>query len=381
MTGFRRTADLPILTLAGAPRERGRVHGENFRGLIHDWNARWRDDIGSDTGQKPDAYIRDLVQANGFASAAERHAPDLLEEVAGLAEGAAVDYQTMFAHQLADEDWWFRLFHRPGTPGQRGEACSALALWESDSGKTLLAQNMDTPAFWDGFQVLLRIRDAAGLETLVFTVAGTIALCGLNHRGVGVCCNTLLQCDHSPHGLPVAFVVRGVLARTTREAAAAFVRQVPHASGQNYLIGGPDGATDLEASAGEVCEYAPCPGAGRVFHTNHPLVNGNQAMMRQRLAAMPPAQREAFLVRSTTLERFATLQAGLGPASDWRLDGDGVKALLSTPPVCVEKSATRITLGCAVMDLSSRPRLELAPGPPNATDFRVHTFGEALHGG
>ncbi len=67
--------------------------------------------------------------------------------------------------------------------------------------------------------------------------------------GVALCCNTLSQLPIHRQGLPVAFAVRGVLECDDRAAAHAYLASVPHASGQNYLIGDSVGIADYECSA------------------------------------------------------------------------------------------------------------------------------------
>ena len=53
----------------------------------------------------------------------------------------------------------------------------------------------------------------------------------------------------------------------------AFLRSVPHATGQNYVIGAPGAAGSFESSAGGVAEYRPANAWPVLFHTNHPLAS------------------------------------------------------------------------------------------------------------
>src|SRR5438034_663001 len=82
-----------------------------------------------------------------------------------------------------------------------------------ERGGALLAQNMDLPEVMDGGQTILRSTAPDGTRTVVLTAAGMIGLTGCSSAGVGVCVNTLSMLNHSPDGLPVAFVVRGLLER------------------------------------------------------------------------------------------------------------------------------------------------------------------------
>lgn len=70
-------------------------------------------------------------------------------------------------------------------------------------------------------------------------------------------------------------VIRALLAQPTQAEAVAFCLEVPHASGQNYTIGGPDGSvTMVEGSAdGAATVAAAAPGEQLKWlaHANHPL--------------------------------------------------------------------------------------------------------------
>lgn len=366
---LRRSADIRMLKLSGPPRERGRQHGEAARELIRMMDARWRDDVNRDLNLHPDDYARRLVDETGFVDAARRHAPDLLEEVEGIAEGAGLNFRAAFARQLADEDWWFRFELKYGADS--GEQCSSLGVFGQADGSTIVAQNMDTPSYWDDGQVLLHHVYPDGLEVLVFTAAGSLALCGLNNCGVGICCNTILQCNHSQQGLPEQFVVRSVLEQHHLADAVGFIQATSHASPQNYILGDRQRVVDLEVSANQVAEFRPSP--TRVYHSNHPLVNDDQSQFRSLLNRLPEEMRAGMVSGSTTLARLQTLETLLSDESA-PLTVEKVKAVLRTRPVCVAKDEKRITLGCAIMELAPAPRLHLSPGPPDITDFRTYEF-------
>jgi hypothetical protein len=108
---------------------------------------------------------------------------------------------------------------------------------------------MDIGSIYNGAQAVLHIQPDDAPEGLVFTFAGMIGLHGCNAAGVGVVVNNLAMLPHAAHGLPVAAVMRGILAQHSLEDAAAFVRSVPHASGQHYAVGSPEGLISFECSA------------------------------------------------------------------------------------------------------------------------------------
>jgi hypothetical protein len=372
-------SNIQVLVLEGSPRERGRIHGETLRGKIREMIGLWKENIHADLGMDPDLFLEQLTAETNFLPAIKKWTPDLLEEVEGIAEGAGVDFNTIYARQLSDEEPWFRLEKKLGKSWGHPENCSAIGANAQGPLPALAAQNMDTPAYYNGFQILLHINyQDSPLEVFMFTIAGKINLAGMNNAPVGICCNTVLPLDYARDGLPEDFLVRGVLAQPSLEDALAFMRRVKHASGQNYVIGGRERVLSLECSANKIAEYIPYPGANRVYHTNHPLVNDDLGIYQQRIALLPQeeqgAWRDSTGVRTNTHDRFDVLQRHFGNP-DEPVTIEKIKAVLSShdAPVC-HHSDKKISLGCLIMELAEKPKLHLAPGPPCSTPFQTHTF-------
>jgi hypothetical protein len=59
------------------------------------------------------------------------------------------------------------------------------------------------------------------------------------------------------------------------------MRTVHHASGQNYVVGSPEGVVSLVCSARSVVEFHPFVDRDDVSHTNHPLANGDTELYRR----------------------------------------------------------------------------------------------------
>ncbi len=113
--------------------------------------------------------------------------------------------------------------------------CTSIAARKRGRRPALVAQNLDLPVFYHGFQTVLRIRGNGGEpDALVFTIPGFIAANGLNDRSVGVCVNAVTQLAYSPKGLPVDFVIRGILRQKTYEEAVRFLKEIDPAAPQNY---------------------------------------------------------------------------------------------------------------------------------------------------
>jgi isopenicillin-N N-acyltransferase like protein len=335
-----------IVECRGGGRERGHIHGEALREQIGALLERWDADVAARVDRGPAALVAELTGATGFVGAIERHTPDLLEEVRGIAAGAGVAFERVLALNLMDEEWWLT------APTEPRDACSVVAAAGGGGHATVLAQNMDLPEVMDGAQAIVRWDDGEGGAGATLTAAGMIGLTGVNAAGLGVCVNTLPMLNHSRAGLPVAFVMRGVLERKNVAAAAAFLADVPHASGQHYALADAAGVRGYECSAAGAVRSDD--GSGGLRHTNHPL----------RSADLDPARAPEGTPDSHS--RLAALEA----AEQVRTGADCERVLADRDtPLCVIPAPGRpwITFGSIWAELDESVRTRIAPGPPDRT--------------
>jgi len=351
----------------------GRIHGESLRADIIETMGRWKAALSENSGLTADEFVERFLDATDFGPAIERSTPNLMEEVRGIAEGSGASFRDVYAYQLIDEQWIFmaQLQRERGPASQ--EHCTAMGIFERAGGPPILAQNMDLPKYYDGSQTLLYLcAPDSHTNACVWTIAGLLGAMGVNERGVGVCCNTVSQLRSSRDGLPVVCVIRKILEQPTRPSAVAFVKSVHHASGQNYTIGGPDGITSLECSANQAVEYLPLP--GRVFHTNHPVVNDELEPIPA--GSQPPAADPITGRQKTNSEtRFSAVQSALGEAGT-DLTVRDVQAVLGNPETLVcalrEGATPSFTITSMVAELSVPPQLCFAPGPPSSNEYRTY---------
>lgn len=357
---------LKVLHLSGSAYDRGLQHGTELRSEIAAIVGLWKADLGKSAGMDPDALIRTFLAETDFTPAIRRWTPGLLDEVRGIADGAKQPFETMFAFQLVDELWVF-------LDKRAAERCTSLGVARHGDRPAYVAQNMDLETFRNGFQAVLHIAGTAtSPEQFVFTSAGLIGVNGVSSRSVAIACNTLIQLAASPDGLPVAFIVRGVLAQPAGEDAVAFVKRVKHASGQNYIVGAGDGVHDFEASATRVVEYQPAADGSVVYHTNHPLANDHLKPWYAQ-AMQAPLPEQAGGGNSET--RLASIRKRLqGPAA--AIDEDVIKAALRSRdserhPICrsFRPGASTFTFGATIMTLSGTPSLQVSMGPPDVNPF------------
>ena len=350
-----------IVDLRGTAYEMGVTHGRTLRTEILELVGRWKRDLEKSFGMPAQDFIRVLLEKTDFRPAIERWTPGLLDEVRGIADGAGLDFETIYAYQLIDEQWAMGEDLSPAK-------CTTIAARKRNGRPTYVAQNLDLPAFYQGFQTVLRIHDErSGLETLVFTIPGILAANGLNSRSVGVCVNAVTQLAYSPKGVPVDFAVRGLLRQESYEQAERFLREMPPAAPQTYVIGGPDEAAVFERSAGRTARFLPFEEAEFSYHTNHPLVNDD----------FNPRFPEALKRRGMSLEayrgrcpRFNFLRSVLTDNSV-TIDLDRLKALFADRSSGINNAGT---YGCTIMVLGAVPKLHISPGRPDEAPFQALGF-------
>ncbi len=355
-----------VLHLSGSAYERGLQHGKELRQEIARVVGLWKKDLQNQTKMDPDVLLQKFLAETNFVPAIRKWTPDLLDEIRGIAEGSGQPYPTILAHQLADEIWVY-------IDKNNANHCSSLGVVRSGSHPAFVAQTMDLESFRDGFQVVLHISEGPALpEQFIFTSAGFIATNGMNNRSIAITCNTLMQLSAAPDGLPVACIVRGVLARTNGADVLDFVKTIKHASGQNYIVGVGDRVYDFEASANKIAEYRPVADSSVVYHTNHPLANDDwKPWHEKRARAMKPEERD----QGNSEVRFSSLATRLRkPAS--AIDERVIKETLRSKdskehPICAPQAegGKAFTFGATIMTLSDKPYFQVTMGPPDTNKF------------
>lgn len=359
---------LKVLTLEGAPRDRGQTHGRNLKPQILEGIQRWKTSLKSSVANV-ETYPHQFVQETGMLDAVKKWTPDLLEEVNGIAEGSGTDFETLLTWNCTDEDWWYRIFER-GVSMENvwGGQCSALGCSRDGDLPSMVAQNLDLPNYYDGFQVLLHVKEPGSPDSFVFTHAGIVGMAGMN-KSLGVCVNTLIDLNHAKGGLSTNFIARALLQQSTLDDAVDFLRRIKHASGQNYLVGDADEVMDFECSANKMSQFKPVDGGKRVYHTNHALVNDDKR-------AKIFENYEELTCR--TRGRFGFLESQLKDTSR-RVTLETIQSILSSHeiPLCEHNSHQprgSSTMGSFVMAFSREPELHFALPPPCIQGYQRFKF-------
>jgi hypothetical protein len=358
---LKEAGKLRVIELKGTPYQRGLTHGQTLRLEIQELVKRWKADLEKTYSVPAATYIQKLLEATDFQLAIERWTPGLLDEVRGIADGAGIDFQTMYAFQLIDETWVMS--------GDLGlSKCTSIAARRRGGSPAFVAQNVDIPAFYHGFQTVLRIEGTADEPgALIFTIPGIIASNGLNDRSVAVCTNAVTQLAYSLKGLPVDFIVRGILRQRTYADAVRFLKRIQPAAPQNYMIGGPKEAASFESSANRIAEFIPFEGAEFTYHTNHPMANDD----------LKPKFIEGLKINGMTMDIYKALCPRFKFLERTFKDNSATLDLAVLKRVFADRDSkinNPETYGCTIMLLGDHPELHIAPGRPDEEPFVVLAF-------
>ena len=371
-----------VLDLQGSPRERGLQHGSQLADGIQAMLRSWCSHVGPRRFPQAE-YLARFSQSHHFLAAMQSHAPHLVAELEGIATGAGVPFQAILDLQLLDEEWWYRHAYAGGID-PAAHHCSALA-GRTPDGKVVVAQNFDGVSWMAGHQCLFRHRDpGSGLDALVFSLPGMLALNGVNAAGVAVCVNSLVQLDGSLSGLPVMAVIRLLLesrdlsggstpargpapcVRTElRRRRSQCVRRVRGFGGLRSRMPRHRGGTTrlaYQSSAGEPRPVDPCAcnetwSAGRID-----AASANSSA-RMSCLARHLADRATLTVDSIK-QLLSSREDAMHPLS--RVLGAG-----GTDQVI------DYTAACTIFELGERVVMHYAPGPPCSTPFWSIDVGKA----
>ena len=366
----------PIIEIAGTPHRRGVQYGTVARDRIQRSIATYARLFAFCGLTWGEAQVRAARYRDAIAGAA----PELLEEMAGIAHGAGVTEDEILALNARTEilpptypaapspAWPMLLDHNRAAGIADWGECTALAVLPAASrdGNTWLAQNWD----WIGAQraalVLLRVIDGHGRQLLTLTEAGMLAKIGLNDRGFGVCLNILRSVDDGQApGMPVHALLRVLLDSDDVAAACATARSLVHGASSNILVADRGGhAASIEVSPRGVAMLTPQNGT--LAHTNH-FLDAGQAT--QAAALSPLASTEQRL--DCALTYAARGKLGMDDLSALLRDtSGGAFAVCRFPESALPPEVRVETVAGVVMDLAECT-MWVAPDVPARVAFEA----------
>ena len=353
------------LDLSGSPRELGRAHGESLRPVIQAGIERWQNFLSETTSMRFDDLLARFLADTNYQPAIEKWAPHLADEVRGVAEGAGLDEDLIYAWQMVDEiiDYVIEYVYV--------EKCSTLGGYDQGDGLApVLGKTQDLMHCYIGTAAVIRTRYAdSEINILNSTVAGIICQDGIS-RTLGVCLNHVGQLDRSTNGLPVTFIARLMLEQCAGiDQAKGLLQKVTHASGMNYALADRQAVRTFEVSANHVEEFLPAPGLKRIWHTNHPLVNQNYCREILMWDRLPDTDAGNTIKRMDYLDREV-------PIAEKSLTVARVQEILSSRevPISHQQEDGFLSINSIVMEFSQKPILYFSPGPPSQHDYVSFSF-------
>ena len=367
-TPIKRT--LTEISLSGSGYELGLQHGQQLKTEIAEIVSKWHENTSAVLKTDSHKVLQEFMAYADFTSAIQKWTPELYEEVRGIAEGSEQAFNDIMVLNLLDEFWVYM-------DDPNNHHCSDIGVPSRNGQSAMVAQNMDIDGYTDGYQTLIHLEGTADRPAQLFlTHPGLIALNGMNETGVGVVVNTIMQLKAEPDGLPVAFIVRKLMESTDKDKMLNFIQNVPHASGQNYIIGVDGEVFAFEASAGKVVRFNPENANGTVYHTNHPLVNDNLKSWYE--AFQPKLLNESLQATSNTHIRFSSLENGIKNKQE--ITPQNIMNVLRSKddplnPVCRTWAPGKgFTFASTIMVLGDPPKMHITAGPPDESEYRIYGF-------
>lgn len=367
----------PRYRVSGDAATRSRRYGELARAEITATREGYRRAFAAKGVDWGDAVSFSL----GFVPAIERHFPELLVELRGIAEGSGLPFADIVTMNCRTEVLWRVAVERANgvAPWLRGE-CSSFAL-EPDrtaNGRTLVGQNWDWLEVLTDSVIVLEVEREDGPNYVTVVEAGLLAKTTLNQAGMAIGINTIVcSLDGGPNGVPFHVLVRAVADAEHVSDVVETLAGAPRASSGNYIVGSEDGAVlNVETAPGDARTVHPLiPQRGAVIHTNHFVRTPAGGFD---LAA---AQMADSFVRYGRLQRRIADREELLGVDELRAvladHADAPNSVCCHPDVRSDGDARWGTLVSAVMEPATRT-LHLAEGSPCTAQWIAHDYSELL---
>jgi isopenicillin-N N-acyltransferase like protein len=278
------TSDFPLIELSGEPHARGVAYGKAAAARVKKSLALYRGELERRSVKMDQVH----KLARDYAPHVSAYAPEYLEEMKGIAEGAGVTLEDIILINCRTE----MMFGAQTMIGARvdvekEDGCTAVMVLPEASadGELIHAHNWDWRLECVDTGVVLKIRRNQGPDMLVFAEAGALARHGLNAAGVSVTGN-YLACDRdfkTGGRVPLALLRRRFLEGASLADAMRSAWNSHRACSANVMLShapaaGEGEAVNLEMAPDEI--FWITPENGIVVHANHWVSPSARAKLR-----------------------------------------------------------------------------------------------------
>lgn len=286
---------LRLIEVEGSPRNRGRQFGEKCKNeisgaLTHNYRI-----IQRNYGLTREEAI---LKARSIIPKAMELAPDLCEELEGVAEGSSTSFEDIFVLNAI-----------PEVMKMSSGGCTVISVDGrfTEDGKRITAQTVDWNPLLEDQYVVLKAIPEKGPSMLTYTLAGLLALVGINSKGLGLFMNILITSEKLGEGLPTYFILRRILEKERVGDALTSIVTQKRMTAFNYVVTDGEGDLYCVESLVDDCEVMGDE-EGIFVHTNHILTGRLKdrdiyVRISQNVETLTRFHRAQKLLRDTLRER------------------------------------------------------------------------------
>lgn len=279
-----------VLNLGGSPYQMGYEHGKTYRDAIRMFtedrvhlsqSEHWTGRNLSESGV--------LALATACVEAHQAYAPDLMEELQGMADATDLSLAELVINNGFTD--FIDVVYSLGDPAQKAKSpqlvadnCTAFLVPNNRAvnGQGMYGQTWDMHNTATPYVILIHGTPDDAPDFLTFTNTGCVGMIGMNSEGIAVGINNLMATD-GQIGVTWPFVVRKILQQDNLESALDCLTSAPLAGAHNYMLMDKHGnGYEVEAMSTRV--HVEKLEATAIAHTNHCLIDDTLAVQRQRPA-------------------------------------------------------------------------------------------------
>ncbi len=214
-----------------------------------------------------DSRVRGIVEE--CLPPAKRYAPELVEEVRGIAEGSGVNFEQVFALNCFSEIWYSAIFSRR----HLADGCTTFGVTHpaTSDNEICLVWNCDVFRYWEDVIILIKFQSREPTPRLMFSYAGVVgANAGISKDGMFALAPNGIVSKGRQHGVPYSFICRKALQqrRVGDAIEAILTAERSVGSSKNFMLADASGELySIETSSDDYEVILPVD--GYIAHSNH----------------------------------------------------------------------------------------------------------------
>lgn len=256
MSDSKSQRKIKVIEVSGSSYEMGFQYGASCPEILKALDINYQVFGGRDTVKNlADKFIP------MYLPAAQEFAPEIIDEMKGMAAGAKLDFEDIF---------FLNITYEISVSAMMGCTSFAAAGDATGNGDVIAGQNLDYLNLWKDIMVLLKMKPTHGPGILALASPGSLGLIGLNSAGISLNLNLLRNRDSlKPQGeVPSHMILRKVLTSETIGEAIGIIGSARRRSAKNYLLTSDQGdIADVEVTADDIDVHFA--NRGILTHANH----------------------------------------------------------------------------------------------------------------